>query len=192
MGVSASAVCHCGDFQAEGLVDCREPLSAPAVAGAAAPAPAAMPEQYRSALLDLSKSMVWWLASSAPYCETGDGVAVAPTGLEGLLDVAVTSASEGRSPLDSPRASGPHPTHGRRKSPVGSKADPSRAGKVGLQGIGKNRSQVYAFAFHSGTLTQLAKVPQASRMEHMGLRFLLRSDDFVRDALCLLRDSALQ
>jgi hypothetical protein len=53
-----------------------------------------------SALLDLSKSMVWWLASFAPYCETGDGVAVAPTGLEGLLDVAV---GEGRSPLDSPK-----------------------------------------------------------------------------------------
>jgi hypothetical protein len=41
----------------------------------------------RSALLDLSKSIVWWLASSAPYWETGDGVAVAATGLEGLLDV---------------------------------------------------------------------------------------------------------
>ena len=91
-----------GDFQAEGLVDRREPLSAPAVVGAAAaPAPAAMPEQCRSALLDLSKSMVWWLASSAPYCETGDGVAVAATGLEGLLDLAVTSGSEDRSPLDS-------------------------------------------------------------------------------------------
>jgi hypothetical protein len=33
----------------------------------------------------------WWLASSAPYCETGDDVAVAETGLEGLLDVAVSS-----------------------------------------------------------------------------------------------------
>jgi transposase InsO family protein len=113
-------------------------LSAPAVVGAAAPAPAAMPEQCRSALLDLSKSMVWWLASSAPYCETGDGVAVAATGLEGLLDVAVTSGSEDRSPLDSPGASRSHPTHGHRKSPVGSKADPSRADKVGLQGTGKN------------------------------------------------------
>jgi hypothetical protein len=136
--------------------------------------------------------MVWWLASSTPYCETGDGVAVAATGLEGLLDVAVTSGSEGRSPLGSPGASGSHPTHGRRKSLVGLKADPSRAGKVGLQGIGKNRSQVHAFAFLSGTLSRLAKVPEASRIEHMGLRFFLRSDDFVRDALCLLRDSARQ
>jgi hypothetical protein len=65
-----------------------------------------MPEQCRSALLDLSKSMVWWLASSAPYCETGDGVAVAPTGLEGLLDVAITSGSEGRSPLISQELQG--------------------------------------------------------------------------------------
>jgi hypothetical protein len=47
-----------------------------------------MPEQFRLALLDLSKSMVWWLASSAPYCETGDGVAVAAAGLEGLWDAA--------------------------------------------------------------------------------------------------------
>jgi hypothetical protein len=38
-GVSAFAVRHCGDFQAEGLVDCRE-LSAPADVGAAAPMPA--------------------------------------------------------------------------------------------------------------------------------------------------------
>jgi hypothetical protein len=67
-----------------------------------------------------------------------------------------------------------------------------RVGKVGLRGIGKNRSQVYAFAFLSGMLSGLAKVPKESRIEHMSLRFFLRSDDFVRDALCLLRHSARQ
>jgi hypothetical protein len=36
------------------------------------------------------------------------------------------------------------------------------------------------------------KIPKGSRIEHMGLRFFLRSDNFVRDALCLLRDSAHQ
>jgi putative transposase len=50
---------------------------------------------------------------------------------------------------------------------VGSKADPSRVGKVGLKAIGKNRSQVYAFAFLSGTLSRLAKVPKGSRIEHI-------------------------
>jgi hypothetical protein len=74
--------------------------------------------------------------------------------------------------------------------PLGSKADTSRVGKVGLQGIGKNRSQVYAFAFLSGPLSRLEKVPKGSRIEHMRLRFLLRSDDFIQDAPCLLRDSA--
>ena len=38
--------------------------------------------------------MVWRLASSAPHREAGDGLEVAPTGLEGLLDEAVTSPSE--------------------------------------------------------------------------------------------------
>jgi putative transposase len=89
-------------------------------------------------------------------------------------DVAVTSGSEGRSPRDSPGASRPHSTHGHRKSPVGSKADPSRVGKVGLQGIGKNRSQVYAFAFLSGTLSRLAKVPEADRWPP---RFLIHDRD---------------
>jgi hypothetical protein len=42
--------------------------------------------------------MVWWLASSAPHREAGDGLEVAPTGLEGLLDEAVTSPSEAWSP----------------------------------------------------------------------------------------------
>jgi hypothetical protein len=38
--------------------------------------------------LDIGESMVWWLASSAPHREAGDGLEVAPTGLEGLLDEA--------------------------------------------------------------------------------------------------------
>ena len=40
-----------------------------------------------------------------------------------------------------------------------------------LQGNGKDRSQVCAFAFLSGTLSKLAKVPKGSRIEHIGLRF---------------------
>jgi hypothetical protein len=117
---------------------------------------------------------------------------VAATGLEDLLDVAVTSASEDRSPLDSPGASGSHPTHGRGELAVGSKADPGRAGKAWLQGIGENRGQVYAFTFQPGTLSRLGKVFGAICIEHMGLRFCLRSDDFVRDFLRLLRDPARQ
>jgi hypothetical protein len=43
--------------------------------------------------------------------------------------------------------------------------------KPGLQGVGENRGQVYPFAFQSGTLPRLGKVPEASCIEHMGLRF---------------------
>ena len=79
--------------------------------------------QCGSSLLDIGESMVWWLASSAPHRKAGDGLEVAPTGLEGLLDVAVTSRSEAWSPPASAEASGPHPAHGRRKIGYGVKSE---------------------------------------------------------------------
>ena len=131
-GVSTSAMGHCGDIQAEGPIDCGGPLFAAAVAGAVAPISAAATWQCGSPLLDIGESMVWWLASSAPHCQTGDGLEMAPTGLAGLLDVAVTSPSEARSPPASPGASGPHPAHGRGNFAVGSKANSSRVGEIGV------------------------------------------------------------
>jgi hypothetical protein len=74
---------HCGDIQAKDPIDCGEPLFAAAIAGAATPISAAAAWQCGSSLLDIGESMVWWLASSAPHREAGDGLEVAPTGLEG-------------------------------------------------------------------------------------------------------------
>ena len=83
--------------------------------------------------MDIGESMVWWLASSAPHREAADGLEVAPTGLKGLLDEAVTSLSETWSPPASTGASGPHPAHGRGKLAMGSKANPSRVGEIGFK-----------------------------------------------------------
>ena len=54
-GVPISGFGHYGNFQAKGATDRGEPLSAPAIVGAAAPSSATTPEQRRSAL--------WILAS---------------------------------------------------------------------------------------------------------------------------------
>ena len=191
-GVSTSAMGHCGDIQAKDPIDCGEPLFAAAIAGAAAPISAAAAWQCGSSLLDIGESMVWWLASSAPHREAGDGLEVAPTGLEGLLDVAVTSPSEAWSPPASAGASGPHPAHGRGKLAMGSKANPSRVGEIGVQGVRQNRRQIYAGTSQPRAIPGLEKIPKAARTEYLGLRFLLRSHNSIPDALCLLRDPACQ
>jgi hypothetical protein len=61
-GVPISGFGHYGNFQAKSTIDHGEPLSAPAIVGAAAPSSATTPEQRRSAFLDSGKSMVWRLA----------------------------------------------------------------------------------------------------------------------------------
>src|SRR5215467_9326079 len=110
--------------------------------------------------------MVWWLASSAPHREAGDGLEVAPTGLEGLLDEAVTSPGEAWSPPASAGASGPHPAHGRGKLAMGSKANPSRVGEIGVQGVRQNRRQIYAAASQPRAIPGLEKIPKPARTEY--------------------------
>ena len=117
---------------------------------------------------------------------------MAPTGLEGLLDEAVTSLSETWSPPASTGASGPHPAHGRGKLAMGSKANPSRVGEIGVQGVRQNRRQIYAGASQPKTIPALEEILKAARNEYLGLRFLLRSHNSIPDALCLLRDPACQ
>jgi len=51
-GVPISGFGHYGNFQAKSATDRGEPLSAPAIVGAAAASSATTPEQRRSALLD--------------------------------------------------------------------------------------------------------------------------------------------
>jgi hypothetical protein len=98
----------------------------------------------------------WWLASSAPYCETGDDVAVAETGLEGLLDVAVSSTRFPKSFRVSYDAWPPKIACGVRNG--------SELARLGFEVSAKNRTQVYAFAFLSGMLSGLAKVVNWNRI----------------------------
>ena len=54
-------------------------------------ASAASLERRRSALLDPGKPMVWRLGESVADCETGNSSALAASGLEGVLEVAILS-----------------------------------------------------------------------------------------------------
>jgi putative transposase len=63
----------------------------------------------------------------------GDGSKLAATGLQGLLDVAIFSSGEGRSPGDRGGTSGSHQAHVHGKCSVGPKTHPSRVGKVGFK-----------------------------------------------------------
>ena len=74
----------------------------------------------------------------------GNGSKLAATGLQGLLDVAIFSPGEGRSPGDRGGTSSSYRAHVHGKCSLGPKTDPSRVGKVGVQGFGQNRREVYA------------------------------------------------
>ena len=114
------------------------------------------------ALLDYCQPMVWWLAWFTPHCETRDGVEVASSGLACLLVVAVTwAAGEERSSPDSPGTSGAHPTDDRRKSALGSKADPSRTSETGVYGFCEDCRKIYEFATRSRAVLALAKILEA-------------------------------
>ena len=79
-----------------------------------------------------------------------------------------------------------------RKCSVGPKTDPSRAGKVGVQGFRQNRGEVYACPAQPGPKPRLARVPKAPRTGHLGLRFFLCPNGPVPNASRLLRGSARQ
>ena len=78
------------------------------------------------------------------------------------------------------------------KLAMGSKANPSRVGEIGIQGVRQNRRQIYAGTSQPRAIPGLEKIPKAARTEYLGLRSLLRSHNSIPDALCLLRDPACQ
>ena len=135
--------------------------------------------------------MVWWLASSAPHREAGDGLEMAPTGLEGLLDEAVTSPSEAFAARFR-RSFGPSSDAWPRKIGYGVKSESKPSWRDWAQGVRQNRRQIYAAASQPRAILGLEKIPKATRTEYLGLRFLLRSHNSIPDALCLLRDPACQ
>jgi transposase InsO family protein len=54
---------------------------------------------------------------------------------------------------------------------MGSKANPSRVGEIGVQGVRQNRRQIYAAASQPRAIPGLEKLPKAARIEYLGLRF---------------------
>src|SRR5215467_7463119 len=113
--------------------------------------------------------MVWWLASSAPHREAGDGLEVAPTGLEGLLDEAVTSPSEAWSPPASAGASGPHPTHGRGKLAVGSKRIQAELARLGFKVSARTVAKYMRPHRNRGPSPGWRKIPKAARTEYFSV-----------------------
>jgi hypothetical protein len=72
-GVPISGLVITAIFRPKALMIAENPLSAPAIVGAAAPSSATTPEQRRAALLDSGKSTYrcrlggWWLTLKPPF-----------------------------------------------------------------------------------------------------------------------------
>ena len=99
----------------------------------------------------------------------GHGAALAPSRLEGLLALAVETRSKGGSAPYCAGAAGPDPTHGRRKSIVGTAKDPSRIGEARVQSVRQSRRQVHVTTRASKAITGLAVIPEATRSDRLGV-----------------------
>ena len=123
----------------------------------------------RSTFLNPGQSMVPGLARHPHRRECGYGATLAPSRLEGLLALAVQTRSKGGSPPYCAGATGLDPTHGRRKSIVGTAKDPSRIGETRVQSVCQNRRQVRAATHASKAITGLAVIHEATRSDHLGV-----------------------
>src|SRR5262249_43992875 len=129
--------------------------------------------------------MVPGLARHPRRRECDHGATLAPSWLEGLLALAFETRKGGGSPSDCARATGSHPPHGQREPIVGTAKDPSRIGEARVQSFCQNSRQVHASKQRSRSLPLLAVIPEATRSDHLGVRFLLRPNDLLSDTLCL-------
>ena len=93
---------------------------------------------------------------------------------------------------DPGRASSSDRTYGSRESPLGSKAHPGRIGKVRVSGFRQDRGQIYARVSPPRPDRDMARVPDAACIEHVGLRLFLGPGGPVPNASRLLRGSARQ
>jgi hypothetical protein len=84
-----------------------------------------------------------------------------------------------KSPPDCAGATDPHPAHDHREPTLGSAADSGGAGKARLQSFGENGCQVYASNPSSRTIFPLAVIPEAVRIDRVGVRLLLCPDHHV-------------
>src|SRR6516162_2277627 len=65
-------------------------------------------------------------------------------------------------------------------------------GEAWVQSLGQNGGQVHASSTLSRTLVTLAVIPEGARVNCLGMRFLLRPDHHVSDAIRVLRDPSRQ
>jgi hypothetical protein len=116
-----------------------------------------------------------WLGGSrnSSLIVAGNGSKLAATGLQGLLDVAIFSPGEGRSPGDRGGTSGSHQAHIHGKMLCGAKNASKPSWQGWVQGFRQNRGEVYARPAQPGPKPRLAKVPKAPRTGRLGLRFFL-------------------
>jgi hypothetical protein len=134
---------------------------------------------YRPALLGSGVSVVRWLANLRAHCETRNRAALAPSWVADVLVPAFKSQREAGTPPDCPGAADPDPSHDLRESTLGSAQDPGGARAARVQSFGENGRQVYASRSSSRAIFPLAVIPEAARVNCLGVRFLLRPNHHV-------------
>src|SRR5215470_7178072 len=97
--------------------------------------------------------------------------------------MAVKPSAE-RSPTDSSRTSGSDPAYGCRKSALGPTTHPGRTGELGIFSFGKDSRQIYGLTPRSRAVLDLATVSEAARIQHMGVRLLLRPTILFEHCTC--------
>src|SRR5262249_30219989 len=170
----------------------RQSLPTATAGSPAAPQAAAAPSRCGPAFLDSGVSVVQRLANLSPRRKARNGAALAPTGLAHVLASAFTPHRAARPPPDCGGTSDPYPPNDHRESTLGSAEDPGGVGEAWIQGVSQNGCQVYATNPSSRALFPLAVVPEAARLEYLGMRLLLRPNDHVQNAVRVLRDRSRQ
>jgi hypothetical protein len=159
-----------------------------AAVGLATPEATAAPHGCGPALLDTGMSVVCRLVTHSAHCETRNCSPLAPTWVAGVLAPAFTSQRQDGPPPDCAGAADPDPAHDHREPTLGSAADSGRTDEAWVQSFCQNGRQVYASKPSSGAVLLMAVIPDAARIDHLGVRFLLRPNDLFSDTLRLLRD----
>ena len=192
LNVSLFAVGDCCGCPTKGAADRRQSLPPATAAGPAPTQTTATPRGWRPAFLASGVSVVRFLANLCAHCETRNRAALAPSGVADVLVPAFKSQREAWAPPDCPGAADPDPSHDHRESTLGSAQDPGGARAAWVQSFGENSRQVYASRPSSRAFFPLAVIPEAARVNCLGVRFLLRPNHHVSNTIRVLRDSSRQ
>jgi hypothetical protein len=90
-----------------------------------------------------------------------------------LLAPAFQSQRQDGPPPDCAGATDPDPAHDQREPTWGSAEDSGGTVKAWVQSFGQDGSQVYASNPSSRAIISLAVIPEAARIDRLGVRFLL-------------------